>query len=58
MKKIIEVEVDREKVEVSEDGENITIWQGADLVMIYNEEQAKLFVGAIKACASELGWEV
>lgn len=58
MKTIIKVEADRESIEVSEDGEDITIWQGPDLVMIYTEEQAKLFVDAIRGCAAELGWEL
>jgi hypothetical protein len=43
---------------VDVDAEDISIWHGADLVMLTTADMAKELIDAIKAGSEHLGWDL
>jgi len=56
MKTIVYSKGGDEHIKVENDAEDISIWQGEDLVMLFNAKMARKFIKAIKASMKELNW--
>jgi hypothetical protein len=56
MKTKIKCNFGSEDIVVDVDAENISIWQKADLIMLFDAKMARKFVKAIKKGMRELNW--
>lgn len=45
-------------ISVDTDDEDISIWQGDDLIMMFDAQMARKVIKAIKKGAKHLGWDL
>jgi hypothetical protein len=58
MRTVVKSKGGEENLIVENDAEDISLWQGGDLLMIFNAKMARKTIKAIRKSAEQLGWEV
>ena len=49
---------DQNDIKFDVDSENISMWQGDDFIMLFDETMARRMIKAIKKSAKHLGWDL
>jgi hypothetical protein len=57
MRKVVKSPKEQEDLIVENDAEDISLWQGEDLIMLFDAKMARKAIKAIKKSMRELGWE-